>query len=62
MLWAQMQPVEVHYTAIAAVCGAFIAFVGLGLVFRIHWALLDIHEELHDIATELKKARSQGAS
>jgi hypothetical protein len=62
MLWVQMQPVGINYTAVAAVCVAFVAFVGLGVAFRIHWALLDIHEELHDIATELRKAKSQEPS
>jgi hypothetical protein len=41
-----MQPLGVNYTAIAAVCVAF----------------PDIHEELHDIATELKKAKSREPS
>jgi hypothetical protein len=62
MFWVQMQPWAINWTDVTLGFVAVMMFLGLCVIFRIHWSLLDIHEELHDIGTELKKARKRETS
>ena len=62
MLRVQMEPLTLGWVEIAVGAIILMVFLGLCIAVRIHLALLDIHEELHDIGTELKKARKRETS